>query len=227
MLKNFFLTIGFIALLYWLLAYQILPRFWRDLEPDPRFNSEPKITHTKEGIPGDPINVVLAGTQEELVQAMHKAGWFPANALTFKTAAKIVKSALFKKPYPKAPVSNLYFFGRKEDLTFEQPAAENIKKRHHVRFWQSDTRWKETKPVWLGAATFDTSYGFSRYTGQILHHIDADIDAERGKLFSDLENANEILLRYQASGIGPTLSGRNGEGDRYYTDGMIDVGILR
>jgi hypothetical protein len=31
---------------------------------------------------------------------------------------------------------------------------------------------------------------------------------------------------FQISGIGPTLFGRNGGGDPYYTDGEIDVGSL-
>lgn len=31
---------------------------------------------------------------------------------------------------------------------------------------------------------------------------------------------------FQISGTGPTLFGRNGEGDPYYTDGEIDVATL-
>jgi hypothetical protein len=31
---------------------------------------------------------------------------------------------------------------------------------------------------------------------------------------------------YEVSGIGPTLVGRNGEGDRYYTDGEIKISRL-
>jgi hypothetical protein len=29
------------------------------------------------------------------------------------------------------------------------------------------------------------------------------------------------------TGIGPTLAGRNGGGDRYFTDGEISLGVLR
>jgi hypothetical protein len=31
---------------------------------------------------------------------------------------------------------------------------------------------------------------------------------------------------FQISGVGPTLFGRNGEGDPYYTDGEIDIATL-
>jgi hypothetical protein len=31
---------------------------------------------------------------------------------------------------------------------------------------------------------------------------------------------------YEVTGIGPTLDGRNGEGDRYYTDGEVEISRL-
>jgi hypothetical protein len=69
--------------------------------------------------------------------------------------------------------------------------------------------------------------GFSRYTGQILHHIDPDLDAERDRLFDDLIRAGRLTDVYRVSGIGPTLNGRNGEGDWYYTDGEVLIGVLK
>jgi hypothetical protein len=84
---------------------------------------------------------------------------------------------------------------------------------------------EEQRPVWLGAVTFDRSVGISRYTGAITHHISADIDAERKLLATDLEAAGMVDARYQVTGVGPTVDGRNGGGDLYYTDG--EVWILR
>ena len=80
--------------------------------------------------------------------------------------------------------------------------------------------------MWLGAVTFDRDVGLSRYTGQVTHHIGADIDAERDGLTNDLKNAKVVEAIYEVSGIGPTLAGRNGEGDRYYTDGEIKISRL-
>jgi len=77
----------------------------------------------------------------------------------------------------------------------------------------------------LGDATFDRGVGVSHYTGAITHHIAADIDAERGLLATDLDAARMVDARYQVTGIGVTLTGRNGGGDPYYTDG--EVWILR
>jgi hypothetical protein len=61
----------------------------------------------------------------------------------------------------------------------------------------------------------------------ITHHIAPDLDAERDKLMADLVRAGWVDARYKVKGIGPTQDGRNGGGDRYFTDGEIDVATLR
>ena len=94
-----------------------------------------------------------------------------------------------------------------------------------MRFWKVLDQGEEKRPVWLGAVTYDRGVGVSHYTGAITHHIGADIDAERALLAADLEAAGMVDAKYQVTGIGPTLTGRNGGGDPYYTDG--EVWILR
>jgi hypothetical protein len=42
----------------------------------------------------------------------------------------------------------------------------------------------------------------------------------------DLREAGMVQNFFQTSGAGPTLFGRNGEGDPYYTDGEIEVATL-
>src|SRR5262245_9072295 len=71
----------------------------------------------------------------------------------------------------------------------------------------------------------DRGVGVSHYTGAITHHIDANIDLERRALALDLEAAGMVTAKYQVTGIGPTLAGRNGGGNLYYTDG--EIWILR
>ena len=73
--------------------------------------------------------------------------------------------------------------------------------------------------VWLGSATFDSGVTPSRDTGQVTHRIAANVDAERDRLIAGLNDALVVASIYQMDGIGPTLIGRNGEGDPYYSDG--------
>jgi LssY C-terminus len=84
----------------------------------------------------------------------------------------------------------------------------------------------EARPVWLGSATFDSGVTLSRDTGQVTHRIAANVDAERDRLVAGLNDARMVTGIYQMKGIGPTLTGRNGEGDPYYSDGEIWVAQL-
>src|SRR5262245_45211821 len=60
----------------WLvLAYLILPALWRHYEHQPALENAPKTTRTAQGIPGDPLNVGLIGTEQEVVSALLGSGW--------------------------------------------------------------------------------------------------------------------------------------------------------
>jgi hypothetical protein len=206
---------------YLALAYGLAPFLWKHYEHQRAIADLPMTTFTRQGIPGDPMNVGLEGSREDVLCAMNAAGWSPADPLTLKSSVAIVGSVLLGRPYPQAPVSNLFYQGRREDLAFEKPAGKSPDTRHHVRFWKAVEAGDNGAPVWLGAATFDKGVGVSHYTGQITHHIAADIDAERDLIASDLAAADKVEDIYQTSGIGPTLNGRNGGDDPYYTDGEI------
>jgi hypothetical protein len=211
----------------WLvLAYLILPAVWRHYEHHPTLESAPKTTRTAQGIPGDPLNVGLIGTEPEVVRAMLGSGWDAADPVTLKSSIGIASSVLRDKPYVDAPVSPLFVFGRKQDLAFEKPAGKSASHRHHVRFWKSTEYGRGETPLWIGAVTYDRSVGLSHRTGQITHHIGADIDAERDGLFADLSKNGWMTEEFQVTGIGATLLGRNGGGDRYYTDGELTIGAL-
>jgi LssY C-terminus len=215
----------FVIGVYTLIAYLVLPALWSHYEHQKGLATLPMVTRTAQGIPGDPINVGLVGNEKDVLCAMQAAGWYPADPVTLRSSIEIAGSVLLDRPYRDAPVSNLYYLGRHEDLAFEKPDGGSADRRHHVRFWKALDEGQEKRPVWLGDATFDRSVGVSRYTGAITHHIDANLDAERKLLAADLNAAGMVEAKYQVTGIGPTMAGRNGGGDLYYTDG--EVWILR
>ena len=215
-----------LVVVWLLLAYLILPALWQHYEHQPALESAPKTTRTAQGIPGDPLNVGLIGTEQEVVRALLGSGWDAADPVTLRSSIGIARSVLRDKPYIDAPVSPLFVFGRKQDLAFEKPVGENASHRHHVRFWKSPEYGRGEIPLWIGAVTYDRSVGLSHRTGQITHHIGADIDAERDGLFADLGKNGWLTEEFQVTGVGATLLGRNGGGDRYYTDGELTIGVL-
>ena len=211
---------------YCIIAYITLPALWTYYEHQKGLAGFTMLTQTAQGISGDPINLGLVGSKEDALCAMHAAAWYPADQITLRSSLEIIGSVVLDRPYRGAPVSNLFYQGRREDLAFEKPDGTSADRRHHVRFWKVLEQGQEGRPVWLGSVTFDRGVGLSRYTGQVTHHIAPDVDAERDGLTDDLKAVKVVNAIYEVSGIGPALNGRNGEGDRYFTDGEIKISRL-
>ncbi|MEK7218041.1 MAG: LssY C-terminal domain-containing protein [Patescibacteria group bacterium] len=210
---------------YVLTSYIALPLVWRQVE-EKAFADSPTRTESRLGIPGDPLNVALAGGREEVIRALLLAGWQPADPITLKTALSTAASLLLNRPYPTAPVSNLYLWGRKQDLAFQRVTGKRPTQRHHVRLWMAPGTGEHERPLWIGAATFDTRVGFNRFTGQLTHHIDPAIDAERDTLMEDLLAARQLTELTRVHGLGTRTEGRNAQGDRYVTDGELALGVI-
>ncbi len=210
-----------VVAVYLLAAYLVAPDAWRHHERQRGLADLGARTVTAQGIPGDVVNVGLEGTEADLMCAMNAAGWSPSDPVTLMSSLKIAGSVVFHRPYLHAPVSPLFFDGRRQDFAFEKASGGSASRRHHVRFWKALDSGDDGRPVWLGAAVYDNGVGVSHYTGQITHHTAPDIDAERDLLIRALVDARRVSRTYWVSGVGPTLFGRNGGGDPFTTDGEI------
>jgi hypothetical protein len=219
--------LAIVVFVYLLFAYVLLPLDWiQYTHRHPAIDDVPGITNTTSGIPGDPINVGLVGTEADLHTAMLAAKWYPADPITLKSSLNIAADTVLKRSYEDAPVSSLYLWGRKQDFAFEQPLEGGPRRRHHVRFWRSETLDVDGEPMWFGAVTFDTHVGLSHTTGEITHHIDPDIDRERDKLIEDLRQVHQLKRSYWIVDFHSQQKGKNGGGDPFHTDGRLGVGVL-
>lgn len=220
-------TLLLIALAWAVVAYLIVPRLWvAYFRRHPLLTQLARITQTGDGHPGDPINLALLGTDEELVKAMSAAGWFPADPITFASSVRIAADTVLRRADDEAPVSNLFLFGRKQDLAFEQPIGGGPGRRHHVRFWRWDQLY-QGRIARFGAATYDAKVGLSHTTGQVTHHIAPDIDAERDRMVRELQQAGVAGPVEWLDGFHSELEGRNGGGDPWHTDGRLAIVTLR
>ena len=216
-------ALTYLILCYCLLAYVTLPLLWRwRTGHHPSFDEVPTVTRTNNGIPGDPVNIAMVATQDDLQLIMLEAGWVPADPITFCSCLKISAATIFRRMYEQAPVSTLQLFGRRQDLAFQQAVGHDPSRRHHVRFWRAPID-EGGLPVWVGAATFDRSVGFSRTTLQVTHHIDADVDAERDHLLDNWRLTGGVREVLWTDDFQTKLEGKNGGGDRYFTDGRLAV----
>ena len=227
--KKRFVAFLLVGILVWLgLAYIVVPAAWkRYAHRHSAFEDIPGVTYTADGIPADPINVALVGTKAEVMKIMLAAKWYPADPLTLRSSLEMAEAAVFKREYEDAPVSSELLFGRKQDLAFEQAVGDNPRHRHHVRFWESDKRGPDGRPIWVGAAVYDERVRLSHTTGQFTHQTAPDVDAERDFLFKDLEQTGDLAEVVIVDGFHKVLEGRNGEGYPWHTDGNLYEGVIK
>lgn len=214
------------AIAFWvLLAYLVLPRLHRILTaiyvPDYFIGR----TRTSDGLLGDPVNLALMGSAEQIAAAMGAAGWRRADPVTLATSWRIVTSTIRRRSYDEAPVSPLYLFGRMQDFAYQQEVAGNPAQRHHVRFWKCPDGWLlpgGRHVDWLAAGTFDTAVGLSLFTLQVTHRIDADTDIERDHIVASLRGAVAVRVDVIAD-FATGYHARNGGGDSIRTDGDLPI----
>jgi hypothetical protein len=226
---------------YAIAAYVILPRVVRMGLKVLQHRRVPSYTITGDGLPGDPVNVALIGTLAQLRAAFATAGWTEADALGLASSWRMARAFVLNTPYPAAPFSTLYLFGRGQDIGFQKPIGDSPRKRHHVRFWalhlaraqetvgttsfwlNTDRPSEDARVVWVGAGTRDTGFSLTRLTFQITHATDADTNLERDHIIAELAKHRLIadVAFYQA---GQQLAVERV--NRYITDGQVTVASL-
>ena len=185
------------------------------------FPAYPKITHTQSGAAGDPINLVFVGSKDQITRSFQQAGWLIPDPITPQTSAKIAADSLAHKSYPTAPVSNLYVFGRVQDLAFEKP-TNDVQNRGHIRLWKTGTLIGG-QLVWVGQASYDSGIELSSTNHFPTHHIAPTVDLERNTIGADLEKTGLVKEEADAAFTPPILYARNGGGDYYESDGDVLV----
>jgi hypothetical protein len=179
----------------------------------------PKYTVTRHGIPGDPINIIFIANQSVIQHDFLKAGWKIPDPITKQTSVRIGLDSILGKPYPNAPLSNLYLYGRKQDMAFELP-GKTVRTRDHIRLWNSGDTYLGQQ-IWVASATRDAGIEISHTNDVPTHHIAPNIDEERDFVKVELQPymRSEILIPYAK----PVKNAENGGGDYYYTDGKIAI----
>lgn len=189
-----------------------------DISPD----STPLTTVLRNGKAGDPINIQMVATSGQIGAAFALAGWYRADEIDLITSVRISVDSILGRAYSTAPVSNLYLFGRKEDLAFERP-GHSVRQRDHLRLWQTTQQGSDSQSIWIGSATRDVKVELSKTNHMPTHGIAPDIDDERSLVVSELAQTGYVVAETTRPGFGKETHGFNGGGDPYMTDGQVVV----
>jgi hypothetical protein len=174
--------------------------------------------------PSDITTLMFIGSQEQVQGAFASAGWNQASKLGEKSKLETLRAITEDRGYSEAPVSILYLDGRPPDMVFEK-ANNTFSKRHHLRIWLRPDQY-QGQPVWVCAATHDTSINFSAKDRTFIHKIDPQIDAERLKVVNDLLLTGKVQSLLLVDRPNAPQHGQNATGDSLNTDGKMAVVIL-
>jgi hypothetical protein len=174
---------------------------------------------------GDPLNLVIIGGIEDAFPALIRRGWSPSETTWSGSVMQMMSSALARERYPYAPISNLYLYGRPQDLAL-QKARDNIHQRNHLRLWRSPMRY-HGQQVWVGQISRDIGSRLTIHSPTLTtHKIDPDVDGAALALAEDVVYSQGLQKLAFVAGVGaaPRSAPRfNLTRDPYYTQGMRTV----
>lgn len=215
----------FSVIIVWIItAYFSLPKIHKFLSNIYLPNYFIGRVRTSDGLLADPVNLAVVGSRAQLVSVMEEAGWQEAEPISIKSSMKIISATVRRRSYPNAPVSSLFIFDKKQDLAFQKEVNGSPAKRHHVRFWKVPSGVYLPgghKVDWVAASSYDDAVGVSRFTLQITHSIDGDVDAERDFTVNTMQKTGLVKHYQKINHFFSSYSHRNGGGHKYFTDGSM------
>jgi LssY C-terminus len=179
------------------------------------------------GNPGDMVNILIVGTQDQMVQAFTTAGWVQVDKAVGNTVLNAVVESLEKKDYLTMPMSTLFLFNRAQDYGFAH--AEPVKvamSRNHLRVWKSPYEI-DGRPMWCVAATHDIGFERDQRNNGVTHKIDPAIDGEREYVNGTLSGTGLVVQRDHVTPSDPLTTAKTATGGEFHSDGRIVVLVLK
>ncbi len=203
------------------------PELASEVTPPPVGAVFPRMTfpHHAEDAQGhaaEPITMVVAAHETQLVDAFAKAGWVAAEALTPQSMERMRTAQAWSDAYPNAPLTPLYYWGREQDAAWQRPGA-TAASRIRVRVWRSDERDEKGRWLWALNVAQDEGYIGLPHSGTPVHHMLPNVDDANDSLLEDLAKAGAPTAQYLLAGIGPNMGFRTASGDPYQTAGWVRV----
>ena len=176
--------------------------------------------------PGDMVNVLIVGTQDQLVEVFTTAGWVQVDKSAQNTALIAVMDSLQKKDYLTMPMSTLFLFKRSQDYGFAHGEPVKVAmSRNHLRVWKSPYE-VNGRPLWCVAATHDIGFERDQRNNGLTHKIDPAIDGEREYVNGTLSGTGLVAQRDHVTPADPLITANTATGGEFHSDGRILVLVL-
>ena len=181
------------------------------------------------GNPGDLVNFVIVGSQQQVTNALKAAGWIVADKTNTDAVVSALVATLQKNIYVAVPMSLLYLFGRSQDFGYERAEAVMVAaQRNHFRIWQAPYKAPDGQPLWIGAGTHDIGIEKDqRSANAITHKIDQDVDNERDFIGATLQQAGQVYAMDYMTRSNPIKLTKTATGGNIQSDGRVLVIVLK
>jgi hypothetical protein len=187
----------------------------------------PRRVSDPQGKPGDMVNVLLVGTQEQVLQVFARAGWVSVDRSVQDAVVNAVIDSLEKKDYLTMPMSTLYLFGRPQDYGFAHAEPVRVAmSRNHLRAWKSPYV-VDGRSLWCAAATHDVGFERDERNNSVTHKIDPAIDGEREYVNDTLSRTGLVTQRTHVIPANPLTEASTATGGSFHSDGRILVLVLK
>jgi hypothetical protein len=176
---------------------------------------------------GDMVNVLIVGSEAELVQVFTTAGWVKVDTSVESTVVSGILNTLEKKNYLTMPMSKLYLFDRVQDYGFAHAEPVRVAMaRNHLRAWKSPYQ-VDGRPLWCIAATHDIGFERDQRNNGVTHKIDPAIDGEREFVNATLSSTGLVTQRTHVTPSAPLTEANTATGGTFHSDGRILVLVLK
>jgi hypothetical protein len=177
--------------------------------------------------PGDMVNILIVGTQDQVLQAFTTAGWARVDKDVRGAAMNAIIDSLEKKDYLTMPMSVLYLFDRPQDYGFAHAEPLRVAmSRNHLRIWKSPYE-VEGRPLWCVAATHDIGFERDQRNNGVTHKIDPAVDQEREYVNGTLSATGLVVQRGHVTPADPLTVAKTATGGEFHSDGRILVLVLK
>jgi hypothetical protein len=177
--------------------------------------------------PGDMVNVLMVGTQDDVTAVFKAAGWVQVDRSVTDTILNGALATFSKEAYLTMPMSLLYLFDRPQDYGFAH--AEPVKvveSRNHLRVWKSPYE-VASRPVWCIAATHDIGFERDQRNNGLTHKIDPAIDGEREYVNDTVSSTGLVVQRTHITPPNALITAKTATGGEFHSDGRVLILVLK
>jgi len=185
------------------------------------FAKIPRRIGDKDGNPGDMVNFLILGDEDQMKKVFTTAGWVKVDADVKATVLEGFIASMSKESYLTMPMSQLYLFGRPQDYGWAHAEPITVvASRNHLRIWKAPFT-VSGQMLWVGAATHDIGFEKDQRNNGLTHKIDPDIDLEKDYVQKTLCGTGLVSEFTHFLPQNPLQEAKTATGGTFHSNGQV------